>query len=168
MTNQTMKNLLEAFAGEAQANRRYRAFAVKAEEEGLGNLARLFRAIAESEAVHAANHLRAMGGVKSSVENVEEARNGEVEEYKGMYPMFIDQARRDINNEALTSFIWANSAEQTHGDLYEKALAAVKGGGDVELEDIYICEVCGHTVEGEAPDTCPICNVPKEKFRKVS
>ena len=112
MTNHTTKNLRDAFAGESQANRRYLAFSRKAEEEGLPNLARLFRAIAESEAVHAWNHLQALKGIRTSAENVEEARNGEVEEYKGTYPMFIDQAKRDLDNDALKSFIWANEAEQ--------------------------------------------------------
>ncbi len=164
MTDQTKKNLAEAFAGESQASRRYLAFAIKAEEEGFNNLARLFRAIAESETIHAHNHLKSMNVVKSSLENVEEAMKGETEEFTSMYPMFIDQAKRDANNDALKSFFWANEAERVHADFYESALASLKQGKDIEAADIHVCSVCGNTVRGELPDKCPVCGEPKDKY----
>ena len=119
MSNQSIKNLKEAFAGESQANRRYSTFAKKAERDGFPNIGRLFRAASESEAVHAYNHLKAMDGIKSTLENAEEAWKGEKDEYTEMYPMFMDQAKRDTNNDALKSFFWANEAEKKHGDFYE-------------------------------------------------
>ena len=167
MSDQSTKNLAEAFAGESQANRRYLAFAEKAEEDGFPNIARLFRAVAESETIHAINHLKAMSGIKSTLENVEEALQGEKDEVSGMYPMFMDQAKRDSNNDALTSFYWANEAEIEHGDFFEKAVNTLKDGDDLELGDVYICSVCGYTVEGEPPEKCPTCNLPKDKFDLV-
>ncbi len=168
MADQTLKNLKEAFAGESQANRRYVAFAQKAEEEGFKNLARLFRAIAESETIHAINHLKSMSGIKSSIENVENAFKGETDECTSMYPMFIDQAKRDANNDAFKSFFWANEAEKVHADFYEKAMDALKKGEDVLVDDIHVCSVCGNTVEGALPDRCPVCGEGKEKYEKVS
>jgi rubrerythrin len=167
MSDQSNKNLLEAFAGESQANRRYLAFADKAEEEGYPNIARLFRAAAESETIHAINHLRAMGGIKSTLENAKEAWQGEKDEFTGMYPMFMDQAKRDANNAALQSFFWANEAEKEHGEFYEKAVTSLKDGNDLELDELYVCSVCGFTVEGTPPDKCPTCGQPKEKFELV-
>ncbi len=168
MADQSTKNLKEAFAGESQANRRYLAFAKKAEEDGFPNIARLFRTVAESETIHALNHLTAMGGIQSTVENVEEAWQGEKDESTGMYPMFIDQARRDANNDALNSFFWANEAEKVHGEFYERALEAVKGGEDLELKDLHNCSLCGYTVEGEPPEKCPACGKGKDMFRSVA
>lgn len=168
MANQSEKNLREAFAGESQANRRYLAFAEKAAEEGFPNVARLFRAIAESETIHAINHLNALGDVKSTLENVEAALEGETDETTGMYPMFMDQAKRDAHNEALKSFFWANEAEITHGEFYGKALETLKQGKDLELKDLYICDVCGYTVEGTVPEKCITCGKGKEEFRLVS
>lgn len=167
MSNQTNKNLLEAFAGESQANRRYLAFAHKAEEEGFSSLARLFRAVAESETVHAINHLKCMQGVKSSLENVEEAWNGEKAEYTDMYPMFMGQAEQDADNDALKTFYWANETEKIHADFYEKAKEALKQGQDVQLGELHICSVCGNTVEGDLPDKCPICGADRAKFTKA-
>lgn len=167
MTDQTKKNLQEAFAGESQANRRYLAFAKQAEQDGFPNVARLFRAVAESETIHAHNHLRAMGGIRSTRENVEEAWHGEKEEYTSMYPMFMDQAKRDGSNVALSSFYWANEAEKTHGNFYEKALETTQQSKDLELGDLYICSTCGYTVEGSVPDKCPVCGKGKEQFRRI-
>jgi rubrerythrin len=167
MSNQSIKNLKEAFAGESQANRRYLAFAKKAEEDGFPNIARLFRTAAESETIHAHNHLKAMGGINSTLENAEEAWKGEKEEYTEMYPMFMDQAKRDANNEALKSFFWANEAEKVHGDFYERAVEVLKQGKDLELKEMYVCSVCGYTVEGAPPDKCPACGQGKENFKPV-
>ncbi len=166
MSDQTMKNLQAAFAGESQANRRYLAFAAQADQEGYPNLARLFRAIAESETIHAINHLKTMGGVGSTAKNVKEAWQGEKDEYNDMYPMFMDQAKRDGNSEALKTFSWANEAEKIHADFYEKAQQALSQGQDLAVGDLYICTHCGYTVEGQAPDKCPFCGKPKEKFVK--
>jgi rubrerythrin len=167
MTDQSTKNLHEAFAGESQANRRYLAFAKKADEEGYPNIARLFRTAAESETIHAFNHLKAMKGIKSTLENAQEAWIGEKEEYTEMYPMFMDQAKRDVNNDALQSFFWANEAEKVHGEFYERAIEALKGGKDLDLKETYVCSVCGYTVEGEPPDKCPNCGKGKEEFEPV-
>jgi rubrerythrin len=164
MADQTKKNLQEAFAGESQANRLYLAFAEKAAQEGFPGLAKLFRVVAESETIHAHNHLRAMGVVKSTRENTDAALKGEMDEINGMYPMFMDQAKRDADNDALKTFYWANEAEKTHAEFYEKALAALKQGQDLQLKELYICSVCGWTVEGTPPEKCPICGETKDKF----
>jgi rubrerythrin len=166
MSDQTSKNLMEAFAGESQANRRYLAFARKAEEEGFSNLARLFRAIAESETIHAINHLNCVKGVHSSLENVEAAFKGEKDEFTAMYPMFMDQAKRDVNNDARKTFYWANESEKVHADFYEKAIETLKQGQDVQLGDLHVCSVCGNTVEGDPPEKCPICGEDRDKFVK--
>ncbi|MFC1862524.1 rubrerythrin family protein [Thermodesulfobacteriota bacterium] len=167
MPEQSIKNLMEAFAGESQANRRYLVFAQKAEEEGFKNIARLFRAAAESETIHAHNHLRAMDGVKSTLENAEEAWQGEKDEFTAMYPMFMDQAKRDANNEALQSFFWANEAEKAHGEFYERAIEVLKQGKDLKLNEVYVCDVCGFTIEGAPPEKCPTCGKGKEHFKAV-
>lgn len=164
MTDQTIKNLKEAFTGESQANRRYLAFARKAQEEGYTNLARLFRAVAESETIHAHNHLTCMNGVKSSRENVEEAWKGETDEYTSMYPMFMDQAKRDANNEALKTFYWANESEKVHADFYQKAIESLKQGQDIPLGELHVCSVCGNTIEGALPEKCPVCGESRDKF----
>ncbi len=166
MSDLTKKNLKEAFAGESQANRRYLAFAQAAAEEDFPNIARLFRTIAEAETIHALNHLRAVGGLRNTLENLEAALKGETDEISGMYPMFMDQAKRDADNDALKTFFWAIEAEKTHADLYEKALAAAKKGEDAELKDLYICVVCGYTVEGPPPEKCYTCGEGKDKFEK--
>ena len=167
MTKQSIKNLKEAFAGESQANRRYLAFSRKAEEEGFQNVARLFRAAAESETVHAHNHLRAMEGIKTTLENAQEAWQGEKDEFTAMYPMFMEQAKRDANNAALQSFFWANEAEKAHGEFYERAVDSLKNGEDIELSDLYVCDVCGFTVEGTPPEKCPTCGKGKGHFKSV-
>ncbi len=163
----TEENLKAAFAGESQANRRYLAFAKKAEEEGFKNVARLFRAAAESETVHALSHFRVLGGVKSTLENLKAARDGENYEKTQMYPEFIQQAKEEGNSEAERSFTWAMKAEEVHEELYIKAIEAVEKGEDAEIGSLYVCQGCGFTVEGEAPDKCPVCGAPKEMFKEV-
>jgi len=163
--SQTEKNLREAFAGESQANRRYLAFAKKAEEEGYKQVAKLFRAAAEAETVHAHSHLRVLGGVKSTKENIQEAIAGETHEFKKMYPEFLAKAKAEGIKPAEMSFDYANQVEKIHAALYEKALANL---GKNEAVDYYVCPVCGDTVEGKAPDKCPICNTPGSKFVKVA
>ena len=160
----TMDNLAEAFAGESQANRKYLAFAKKADEDGLAQVAKLFRAAAEAETIHAHAHLRVMGGVKTTAENLEEAVAGEGFEFQEMYPKMLAEAQAEGRKPAEFSFKNALAVEEIHHGLYTKALEAVKGGGDLPAAAIYVCPVCGNTVEGSAPDTCPICNVAGSKF----
>lgn len=163
----TGDNLKEAFAGESQANRRYLAFAKKAEEDGFPQVARLFRAIAEAETIHAHSHLRAMNGVGSTEENLRAAIAGEEYEYKEMYPGFLAEAQKESSRAAEVSFRRALSVEEVHYGLYTQALEAVSGGKDLPQSAVFVCEVCGHTVIGEAPDKCPVCGAPKQRFMEV-
>lgn len=164
----TRENLAEAFAGESQANRKYLAFAKKAEAEGLPQVAKLFRAAAHAETVHAHAHLRAMGGVKSTVDNLKEAIEGEGFEFQTMYPPFLEQAKQEGDRAAENSFKFALAVEEIHHDLYQQALAAVQNGVDLADRPVYVCEVCGNTVYDEAPDKCAICLVPKERFTRMA
>ncbi len=163
----TQDNLKEAFAGESQANRKYLAFAKKAESEGLPQVAKLFRAAAEAETVHAHAHLRVLGGVKSTSENLEEAIAGEGFEFQNMYPQFLTEAEKEENKAAMMSFKYALAVEEIHHGLYSKALEAVTKGKDLPSAQVYVCSVCGNTVFEEAPDTCPVCGAPKSKFDEV-
>lgn len=164
----TKENLQEAFAGESQANRLYLAFAKKADEDDLPQVAKLFRAAAEAETIHAHAHLRVLGGIKTTTENLETAIAGEGHEFKEMYPEFLAQAQEENNKPAVFSIKNALAVEEIHHGLYSKALEAVKSGSDLEDSEIYVCPVCGNTVEGRAPDICPICNVAGEKFLRIS
>ncbi len=163
----TSANLLEAFAGESQANRKYLAFAKKADAEGFKQVAKLFRAAAAAETIHAHAHLRVMAGIKTTAENLQEAISGEQHEFVSMYPGFVAEAEQEGNKAALISFRNALEVEGIHAGLYGQALAAVKAGGDLPTASIYVCEICGNTVIGEVPDKCPICGVPKDKFALV-
>ncbi len=162
----TDENLKAAFAGESQANRRYLAFAKKAEQEGFTQVAKLFKAAAEAETVHALNHLRITCEIKSTLENLETAVSGETFEFSEMYPGYIKTAKQDDNKQAAWSFDVANKVEQIHAKLYSKAIDTLKNKKPMEKVDYYVCSVCGNTVEGEPPDKCPICGSPKEKFFK--
>jgi len=164
----TEENLKAAFAGESQANRMYLAFAKKAAEEGLTQVAKLFKAAAEAETVHALNHLKVMGQVKSTAENLSTAVSGETYEFKSMYPQFIEDAKKEGNKKAVQSFDYANKVEQIHANLYQKALDALKNGKSLAEVEIHVCPVCGNTFEGTAPDICPICATLKEKFIKIN
>ena len=164
----TMDNLNAAFAGESQANREYLAFAKKAEAEGLKQVARLFCAAAEAETVHAHAHLRVIGGVKSTKENLQAAIEGEGHEFQEMYPKFIAEADAEKNKPAVMSFRNAMAVEEIHHRLYGEALKAVQAGSDLPAEKIFVCPVCGNTVKGAAPAKCPICGVPKDKFVEVA
>ncbi|MFH1821863.1 MAG: rubrerythrin family protein [Methanobacteriota archaeon] len=163
----TEQNLAEAFSGESQANRKYLAFAKKADQEGHAQVARLFRAAAAAETVHAHAHLAVSGGVKSTAENLRDAVSGESYEFVKMYPEFIEQAKAEENKMAVRSFSNAMKVEGIHHGLYEKALKELEAGAKPEMKVYYVCQVCGNTVENEAPDVCPICGAPKEKFLKV-
>lgn len=160
----TDDNLQKAFAGESQANRKYLAFAKKAEGEGYLQVAKLFRAAAEAETVHALAHLDKMDGVKSTEENLKEAIMGETREATEMYPSMITHAKEDGNTAAETGFRWANKVESEHAELYKEALEKMK---ELPAGDYYVCQVCGHTHFGEAPDSCLVCGAPKEKFKKA-
>ncbi|WP_321210880.1 rubrerythrin family protein [Methanothermobacter sp. DP] len=160
----TMDNLKEAFAGESQANRKYLAFARKADEEGYHQVAKLFRAAAAAETVHAMNHLEAMEAINSTEENLREAIAGETAEFKEMYPGFIEEAEAEGEEQARWSFDVANKVEKIHAELYQNALDNL--GRNVEV-DYYVCNWCGNTVEGEAPERCAICGAPKKEFRKI-
>jgi len=164
--SKTENNLKEAFAGESQANRKYLAFAKKAEEEGYKQVAKLFRAAAEAETVHAHNHLKELKGIKSTKENLEEAINGESHEFQSMYPEMIKDSNKEGNKGAARSFHLANEVEKIHANLYKKALENL--GKQEEEFDYYICRVCGYTAEKEAPETCPVCGAKKVAFYKVS
>lgn len=164
--NKTDKNLMTAFAGESQANRRYLAFARKAEAEGFIQVAKLFKAAAEAETVHALNHLKITGTIQSTLENLDAAINGETHEFKEMYPEFIAIAKEEKSKQAEWSFDIANKVEQIHAKLFQKALDAMKEKKETAKVDYFVCSVCGNTVEGSAPDKCPICGAPKEKFFK--
>ena len=160
----TTDNLKEAFAGESQANRKYLAFAKKADEEGLFQIARLFRAAAEAETVHAHNHLTVLNGIKTTEENLKEAIAGEVEEFKEMYPKFIKVAEEENNKKAIWTFDVANQVEEIHAGLYQKALDSI--GENVETV-YYVCNFCGNTVEKDAPDICSVCGAPKKEFKRI-
>jgi rubrerythrin len=164
----TDQNLKDAFAGESQANRMYLAFAQKADEEGLTQVAKLFRAAAQAETVHALNHLQVMGQVKSTLDNLGTAVSGETYEFKKMYPDFIAEAKKEGNKKAEVSFNYANQVEQIHANLYQKALEALKNKKEPAKADYWVCPVCGNTFEGSTPDNCPICATAKEKFMKIN
>ena len=162
--SKTDKNLQEAFAGESQANRKYLAFAKKADAEGYKQVAKLFRAAAEAETVHALNHLKELGGIKSTKENLTEAISGETHEFQSMYPQMIADAETEGVKGALRSFNFANEVEKIHAGLYQKAVEQLGNNEDV---DYHVCQICGNTVEGEPPDKCPICGALKKMFKKV-
>jgi rubrerythrin len=164
----TQENLQAAFAGESQANRKYLAFAAKADAEGFHQIARLFRAVAAAETVHAHAHLRAMNGLGDTRQNLQAAIEGEEYEFTEMYPKFVREAETQGHQAALHSFRSAMAVEKTHHGLYCEALESLKAGRDLEPAAMFVCDVCGHTVVGEAPDTCPVCGAPKSKFKEVA
>lgn len=160
----TMENLAEAFAGESQANRKYLAFSKQADAEGYPQVAKLFRAAAEAETIHAHTHLRAMGMIKTTAENLQAAIDGETHEFTMMYPDFIATAQSEAQTTALRGFNLANDAEKVHADLYKKALATL---ASPSVADLYLCTVCGHIAEGALPDKCPICGAASKAYRLV-
>ncbi len=164
----TEDNLQAAFAGESQANRKYLAYADKAEKDGFPQVAKAFRAAAAAETVHAHNHLRALGKIKSTLENVKDAIEGEHYEFTQMYPEFLDDAKEEEHKQAIRTFDYANEVEKVHHKLYNKALEAVKDGEDLEKQEMWVCSVCGYTHEGdEPPDNCPVCKANKKVFNKI-
>lgn len=162
--NKTEENLREAFAGESQANRKYLAFAEKAEREGHKQAAKLFRAVAHAETIHAHAHLRALKGIGDTAANLKEALAGEIHEFKSMYPDMIQAAKEEGHKAAERSFTYANEVEKIHADLYRKALDSL---GDPAETDYSVCAVCGYTCEGDAPDKCPVCGANSNAFVKI-
>jgi len=163
----TEENLQAAFAGESQASRKYLYFAEQAEREGQPGVARLFRAASEAETVHARNHLNVMEGVGDVVANLKTALSGEFYEMTEMYPDFIVQSKTDKNAKAENSFDWANKVEKVHHGLYHQTLKDLEAGKKIAAKSYYVCQRCGNTVEGEAPDRCPICGATKNLFKKI-
>jgi rubrerythrin len=163
--SKTLENLAEAFAGESQARNKYMAFAKKADEEGLHQVARLFRAAAQAEFIHAQNHLKAMEGIKTTAENLQEAIGGENYEVVSMYPPFIAEAAAEEAKRAKNSFEWAWEVEKCHEALYRAALGNL--GKEEEEYEYYVCPLCGYTHARSAPDKCPVCGTPGSKFQKI-
>jgi rubrerythrin len=163
----TTDNLKAAFAGESQANRKYLAFAKKAEEDGYPQVAKLFRAAAEAETVHALAHLNVLNGVGSTAANLKEAIGGEYYEHTQMYPAFIEQAKKDGNKDALRSFGLANTVEKVHETKYQAAADSVAKGKDLPKKRLFVCPVCGNVEEEGAPDKCPVCGAPGSSFKEI-
>lgn len=164
----TLDNLKAAFAGESQANRKYLAFAQRADEEGLPQVAKLFRAAADAETVHAHAHLRVMGGINKTVDNLQVAIDGEGEEFKEMYPEFVAEAEKEGNKAAEITFKNAMAVEEIHHGLYSTAREAVLSGKDLPSAAIFVCPVCGNTVLDAVPEKCGVCGVPGERFREIA
>lgn len=163
----TDENLQAAFAGESQANRKYLAFAKKADADGFPQIARLFRAAAEAETVHAHAHFRVMKGVGSMADNLKVAIGGEHYEFTKMYPEFLAEAEKENNRPAMSTFKNALAVEEIHHRLYSEALSTLEAGKDLPAAPMHVCGVCGYTVAGEAPDKCPVCGALKTRFANV-
>jgi rubrerythrin len=159
-------DLKDAFAGESQANQKYRAFAAKAEQDGFPNIARLFRTTAEAERIHAEGHLKALDGVATTADNLKAAIAGETYEYTEMYPPMVQRAEA-IGHKAKRMFGYAVAAEEVHAKLYALALEAVLQGKDLAETKFYLCPVCGHIEFGEPPEACPICGAKQSKYVQV-
>lgn len=160
----TKENLMTAFAGESQANRKYLAFAKAAKKEGKVGLAKLFRAAAEAETIHAIKHFENAGGVKDSIENLKEAIEGETHEFTNMYPGFISEAEAEGQAGAAMGFKGANAVEQVHAKLFSEAL---EKNGEIEEMEYYICPICGYPETGHSPEKCPVCGAPGSSFYKL-
>ena len=163
----TTENLKEAFAGESQANQKYRAFAKKADQDGRPNIARLFRAAAEAERIHAEGHLKSLAGVGTTADNLRAAIEGETHEYTSMYPPMLAQAEAE-GHRAKVMFGFALKAEAVHAELYKRALEAAAGGQDLAEARFYLCPFCGNIEFGVPPEKCPICGAPAAKFVEVA
>ena len=164
----TRDNLKDAFAGESQANRKYLAYGEQAAKDGHTQVAKLFRAVAAAETIHAHAHLKAMDGVGGTAANLEDAMAGEEYEFTEMYPPMVAAAEGEGHKKAIRSMTHALEVEKVHYGLFKEALEAVKGGGDLPAAAIRVCPVCGHTVVGDAPDKCPVCNAGGSKFTEIT
>jgi len=164
----TIDNAKEAFAGESQANRKYQAFSEKAADEGFKNIATLYKAASEAEAIHAKKLLKVLAAIEPTLKNLETSIAGETHEFTEMYPGFVKQAEAEGRSDAMLAFTYAMKAEQVHANLYKKALDAVKAGHDLGREKIFLCPVCGNIEVGIVPDKCPICGVFGKQFREIT
>ena len=163
--SKTEEDLMAAFAGESQANRKYLAYAKVAEKDGLKQIAKVFRAAAAAETIHAHAHFKAAGKLKTTKENLQDAIAGEHYEFSDMYPEFIKDAKAEgTNKKAIRSFEYANEVEKVHHVLFTNALAAAEKDADLEETEIWVCPICGITMEGNPPDICPVCNAKKDTF----
>jgi rubrerythrin len=179
MKQMTQQNMINAFGGESMANMRYRHFALQAQKENYPNIARLFEAVSYAEFIHAGDHFReikhlnegmvanSMGafGPGDTAKNLGLAVDGETFEIEEMYPAYMEIAKLQEEKSAYRSFEWSYKTEKKHKELFEKAQKAVNNAADVKLDDIQVCKVCGYTLEGEAPDKCPVCTAKKEEFK---
>lgn len=163
----TTENLKEAFAGESQANQKYRAFAKRAEKDGFVNIAKLFLTTAEAERIHAEGHLKALDMIASTADNLQAAIDGETYEFTEMYPPMVELATQD-GHRAKTMFKFAVDAEEVHANIYKKALEAVKAGKDLDVTDFYLCPICGFIELGKAPEKCPVCGALGKVFTRVA
>jgi rubrerythrin len=163
----TNEDLKTAFAGESQANRKYLAYARKADKEGYPQIAKLFRAAADAETIHALAHLQNLGGIGSTLENLQDAVAGETYEFTEMYPAMVAQAEKE-GHRGKGMLKLAGQVEKVHADLYKQALAALQSGKDLSTMEIYLCPVCGYLEIGAAPDKCPVCGAPGSKFQKTN
>lgn len=164
----TIENAKEALAGESQANRKYQAFSDKAAEEGFKNVATLFKAASEAEAIHAKKLLKVLTAINSTQKNLEASVEGETHEFTVMYPAFIKESDAEKRTDATLAFTHAMKAEEVHAGHYKKALAAVKAGSDLGREKVFLCPVCGNIEMGKSPDKCPICGVFGKQFREIT
>lgn len=162
----TKENLMAAFAGESQANRKYLAFSRKAEKDGFKNVSRIFQAIAEAETIHALKHFEIAGKIGDTLENLKAAAEGEHYEFSEMYPEFIEAASKEGHEKALQTFEYANAAEKVHGGIFNELKTTVTKGSDAEDKEIYLCPVCGWVGFDPVPDKCPICNTAKKAFKQ--
>jgi rubrerythrin len=163
----TIENLQTAFAGESQANRKYLAFAKQAEKEGFPQIAKLFRAAAEAETIHALGHLRNMGGIGTTLENLKAAVAGETYEFTEMYPPMVAQAEKE-GHKGKVMLEFANRAERVHAGLFQQALAALESGADLAGMEVYVCPICGDVEFGRPEGKCPICGAPADRFHRVA
>ncbi|MEI6840863.1 MAG: rubrerythrin family protein [Methanomicrobiales archaeon] len=163
----TKENAMEAFAGESQANRKYSAFADKAKDEGFTNVAKLFTAASEAEAIHAKRLLKVLGSIGKTEDNLKASVTGETHEYTEMYPGFVKEGDAEKQSDAVIAFTYAMKAEEVHANLYKEALKAISGGHDLSGQKVLLCPICGNIFRGEPPERCPICSAFKKVFREI-
>jgi rubrerythrin len=163
----TKENAMEAFAGESQANRKYLAFADKAKDEGFTNVAKLFTAASEAEAIHAKRLLKVLGSIGKTEDNLKASVTGETHEYTEMYPGFVKVGEEEKQSDAVLAFTYAMKAEEVHANLYKEALKAISGGHDLSGQRVLLCPICGNIFRGEPPERCPICSAFKKVFREI-
>ena len=164
----TVENAMAALAGESQANRKYQAFSDKAAEEGFRNVATLYKAASEAEAIHAKRLLKVLSIIQPTAKNLEASITGETHEFTSMYPEFIKGAEAENRTDALLTFTHAMKAEQVHAALYKKALEAVRNGKDTSSAKVYLCPICGNIEIGIVPERCPICSAFGKQFKEIT